>query len=100
MLKRAIIAAALGLALAVPSHVASGQVACPPGGSGVPIPIPCLPNGAAPSGTEVVPAYQNSREVKLTTAQIMQAAAQQIASTPNVIGAATAANLMANFGGM
>ena len=70
MLKRAIIGAALALTLAVSPHAASAQVACPPGTSGEPIPIPCLPSGTAPSGSEVVPAYQDGREVKLTAGQI------------------------------
>ena len=73
MLKPAIFAAALWLALALLPHAASAQIACPPGGSGVPIPIPCLPNATAPSGTEILPAYQNGREVKLTAAQIWSA---------------------------
>jgi len=65
--------AALVWALLAPA--AGAQVSCPPspaplGAPFAPTPIPCLPNGTAPSGTEVIPAYQNGREVKLTTAQI------------------------------
>lgn len=105
-LRRLILSGALFFAvLSLAAPRAEAQVTCPPvpppvGEAFTPTPIPCLPNGSTPSGTEVIPAYQSGREVKLTTAQIMQAAESQIAGTRNVISAATAASLMTNFGGL
>ena len=63
------------IALALVAPDTRAQVACPPspppvGAAFTPTPIPCLPNAAAPNGTEVIPGYQNGREVKFTTAQI------------------------------
>ncbi len=75
MTARPIALALVAAALVLLAREASAQVSCPPvpapvGAAFAPTPIPCLPNASTPNGTEVVPGYQNGREVKFTTAQL------------------------------
>jgi hypothetical protein len=90
------------LALALLAPDTRAQVACPPsppplGAPFTPTPIPCLPNATTPNGTEVIPGYQNGREVKLTTAQIWQAVLSVALPTRSVAAGTSDAPVAGDF---